>query len=438
MISLNELKEDLSTTTATESIGRIVSMNGQLIRVRIPYASVGNLCEIERPGLTSLRAQVVGFDGELATLSVLDRCNGVAAGLTVRSSAQNAVVKFNPAQFGQILDPLGKPLLKSNSAVCSNHGVALKLMAQPPNPMERKRISEQFFTGIKSIDGLCSLAAGQRMGLFAGPGIGKSTLLGMIARNSSADVNVIALIGERGREVREFVEDALGEEGLKKSILIVATSDETPIRRKLAACTATAIAEHYRACGKNVLLLFDSLTRYARAVRDVGFSSGELPVRQGYTPSVYTEMPELLERAGCSAVGSITAIYTVLTANFDEMDALSEEVKSLLDGHIVLSNTVAAEGIRPAVDIERSVSRLMNAIHTPEYLKVVSNVVKMIHTLRESKELLALGGSLDEYSENVIKLEGEIKNALNQGIQDTAQIDNTREMFRELSRHLIA
>jgi FliI/YscN family ATPase len=271
-------------------------------------------------------------------------------------------------------------------------------------------------TGIRAIDLCCPIGFGQRIGLFAGPGVGKSTLLGIIAKNASVDRIVISLVGERGREVKEFIEESLGAEGLQRSIIIVSTSDEPPIRRKLAAMSATRIAEYFRDRGERVLLLIDSLTRTARAIRDVSLSAGELPVRQGYTASVFEELPRILERAGTSPSGSITAIYTILAEALEEQDILSEEMKSLLDGHIVLDRKLAQSGLFPAINVTKSLSRLTHRLLSDEEILHIRTLLEILHRLMNDKELLQLGGIADSKLKFCMEQERELLDFFHHGI----------------------
>lgn len=329
------------------------------------------------------------------------------------------------------MDSLGEPMDGSkigDDKIGCDYTVR-EIAAPPPHPLARTPISAPLITGIRSLDSCCTIGAGQRVGLFAGAGTGKSTLLGMIARNTDAEVIVVALVGERGREVREFISDSLGNKGLRRSVVVVSTSDDTPIRRAAAPLTATAIAEYFRDQGKNVLLLVDSITRTARALREIGLAAGELPVRQGYTPSVFSELPRLLERGGTNEKGSITAIYTVLTAAENDIDPIAEEIKSILDGHIVLSSQVAREGIRPSIDLLNSVSRLYTKLNSDVTLKANGKLIQALSRLRRDRDISLLGGTPDPELKSIIEAEGSIRSFLNQG---THEVNNYEESLGRL------
>jgi FliI/YscN family ATPase len=290
---------------------------------------------------------------------------------------------------------------------------------------------------VRAIDTFCPIGYGQRLGIFAGAGVGKSTLLGMIARHADVDVCVIALVGERGREVQEFIHECLGEEGLARSVVVVATSDESPLRRLIAPQTATSIAEYYRAQGLRVLLLVDSLTRTARAIREVELAAGEPPVRQGYTSGVYTELPRLLERAGNDDSGSITALYTVLTTGEQDSDPLADEIKSILDGHLVLSQQVQLEGIRPAIDVLRSVSRLREKLQSEEVRVCMENLLTVLGRLRRDRDIVLLGGSPDPALRTALRIEPELKRFLSQRPKDHTTSKELHLMLEELSKHYL-
>ena len=309
-----------------KSFGRVIGIQSGLIEAEIPFASLGDLCSL-KSGNKFIPCKVVSFNRSKTLLAPFDDTLGIGPMDTVISNSSTPSISLPENPIGMILNAFGTPLDKSLDNI---KNIKRNLVSSPPNVLSRKVIDKPFITGITAIDSLCTLGKGQRIGLMASAGVGKSTLLGMIAKNAQVDVTVIALVGERGREVNEFIQDILGPEGLAKSVLVVTTSDESAVRRSIAASTATSIAEMYRSQGKNVLLLVDSITRTARAIRDLSLVAGELPVRQGYTPSVYSELPKLFERAGNDEHGSITAIYTVLTPSEDDLDPLGEEIKSLL------------------------------------------------------------------------------------------------------------
>ncbi len=397
------------------SEGRVTGTRGPLVLARLPYASVGDSCRI---GINGLSAQVVGFDGEIVSLAPLDGTAGVHMGARVENTGLpfSFDLRFNPS--GQVLDARGGFVRSISGKKENRTPVRLFADAPSPKPLERLSICEPFDTGIKSIDALLTIGKGQRVGIFAEAGVGKSTLLAMIARNAAADVRVIALVGERGREVNAFIEESLGEETRADTVMVVSTSDESAVRRALAPKIATSIAEYYRAQGNHVLLLIDSLTRTARAIREIGLAMGEIPVRHGYTPSVYTELPRLIERTGFSSTGAITAVYTVLTGNDGENDPLGEELKSLLDGHFVMSNSLAALGIRPAVDVTSSCSRLFSSLHSPQYIEKRDQICRLVSRLKRDKEILMLGGVPDAELSRALKMENMLYDFLSQSASE--------------------
>jgi FliI/YscN family ATPase len=404
------LPDILRRSRQFETSGTIVATKGPTLTARMPQVTIGELCTVERPDGSTVPAQAIAFENDLVSLAPLDEIQGLNPGAKVVGSGNAPTIRVSNDLLGKVVDCLGNTL--NSESQCT--GTPSSIFNRPPDPLKRQPIKKIFETGITAIDGLCTIGRGQRIGLFAGAGVGKSTLLGMITRNAEVDVVVTALVGERGREVREFIDDCLGTDGMARSVLVVATSDESPLRRMLAPLTATTIAEHFRAQGKNVLLLVDSLTRTARAIREVGLAAGELPVRQGYTPSVYTELPKLLERAGNDSIGSLTAIYTVLTNGEGETDPLGEEIKSILDGHIYLSSAVAQRGIRPAIDLTESVSRVLTAIQPHSYITKIQGVIRMLSRLKRDREILLLGGTPDPELQAAIMLESQLERLLNQ------------------------
>ncbi|MCB0318652.1 MAG: FliI/YscN family ATPase [Bdellovibrionales bacterium] len=414
------------------SYGEVTGIFAGLIEAEIPNVALGDVCTVHTK-TNKITCKVVSFNNYKTLLAPFTGLEGIAAKDKISSTLKPPYISLPANPVGMILDAFGNPL-KVDRKITK---YKCQLDCKPPKPLSRKLISEPFITGISAIDCLCTLGKGQRIALIAGAGLGKSTLLGMIAKNASVDVSVIALVGERGREVNEFIEDILGEDGLKKSVLVVTTSDESAIRRSVAASTATAIAEMYRAQGKNVLLLVDSITRTARAIRDLSLQAGELPVRQGYTPSVYNELPKLFERAGNDENGSITAIYTVLRANDTDIDPLSEEIQSLLDGHILLTQNMIDWGIRPAIDFSTSISRISNRINS-SMNQTNANYTKQIFTrLLKDKELLAFGGTPDPELEAALKVEHQLRKFLSQTSQEVRSIDRSYKMQTDLVVHYL-
>lgn len=432
------LSRALDSSPGLQSTGRVLATRGPLIIASIPLVAKGDLCLVNLRGGRLLLAQVAAFDGEAVSLAPFDDFDGLTPGAQVKSTGSVPKIRMSNNMLGSVVDALGIPRGLESSRFQNDHlnGIQIPVVQSPPDPLERSPISTILPTGIRSIDGLCTLGYGQRIGLFAGAGVGKSTLLGMIARNAAVDVSVIALVGERGREVNDFIEESLGQEGLKKSIVVCATSDETPLRRFMAVQTATAIAEYFRARGKHVLLLVDSLTRVARAIRDVSLAAGELPVRQGYTPSVYTQLPMLLERTGTDRKGSISAIYTILINGEQELDPLGEEIKSLLDGHLVLDSRMARLGVRPAIDPLASISRLLPRLHEPDYTKAVETILCLMGRLRKDKDLLLFGGTPDAQLKIALELEPALLGLLNQSTQYCAGLKNTLQEFTDLAKEV--
>ncbi len=369
--------------------GRVVGAVGLLIESQGPPAKLGELCLIERGRReTPLQVEVVGFRNGRTLLTPLGELTGVSPGSEVIPTRQTASVGVSDALLGRVLDGLGNPVDGKPALPIATR---YPLNAEAPPALERPPLRTPLPLGVRAIDALLTCAYGQRIGIFAGSGVGKSTLMGMIARNTAAEVNVIALIGERGREVREFIEDSLGEEGLQRSVLVVATSDQPAIVRQKAAFTATAIAEYFRDQGKQVVLMMDSLTRLAMAQREIGLSAGEPPAARGYTPSVFALMPRLLERAGNSARGSITALYTVLVDGDDLNDPIADTARAILDGHIVLSRALTQQGHYPPIDVLASLSRVMPNIVAPEHLHAANRLRRMLAAYKEAEDLIAIG-----------------------------------------------
>jgi flagellum-specific ATP synthase len=365
---------------------------GLLIEADGPIASVGEVCSIyshsSDGSKQSIYVEVVGFQGSTTLLMALGETAGIRPGDMVEASGSGLMVPVGESMLGRVLDGLGVPM-DGGPAL---HGLSrVAAVAQPPAPLERQMISEQLSTGVRAIDGLLSLGVGQRMGIFAGSGVGKSTLLGMIARNCEADVNVICLVGERGREVREFIENDLGEEGLKRSVVICATGEMPALVRIKAALTATAIAEGFRDQGKSVLLMVDSVTRFAMAQREIGLAVGEPPSTKGYTPSVFALLPKLMERAGMGPKGAITALYTVLVEGDDNNDPIADAARGILDGHIVLSRSLTSRGHYPPIDILQSLSRTMPFVTTANQVRQANKVRELIAAYKDVEDLVSIG-----------------------------------------------
>jgi len=370
--------------------GTVEHVIGLLIEGKGPVSSLGDMCDIyPRSSCTAIKAEVVGFKGPSVLLMPLGEIRGVHPGSMIINRGEKATVQVAPELQGRVLDGLGKPLDQQGLLTT---GAAYALYAEPLNPLCKRRIDTPLDLGIRALNGLLTCGKGQRLGIFAGSGVGKSMLLGMMARHTCADVNVIALLGERGREVREFLERDLGEEGRKKSVVVVATSDQSPLVRMRGAYVATAIAEYFRDQGKDVLLMMDSLTRFAMAQREVGLAVGEPPMTKGYTPSVFALLPKLLERAGTAeGQGSITGFYTVLVEGDDFNEPLVDAARSVLDGHILLSRALAAKNHYPAVQILPSLSRVMRDITTPAHQELSGKLREILAVYEEAEDLINIG-----------------------------------------------
>ena len=390
-VDLGAYLDRLDTVSPVEVRGRVKEVVGLVVKATAPEAWVGELCEIHNPrSKTPVKAEVVGFEGGDVLLMPLGELTNIGPSSEVMPLGRSLTVKVGQGLLGRVLDGLGEPMDSAEKGPldCSED---YPVNGHPPDPLRRQRVSRPLSIGVRAIDALLTCGEGQRIGLFAAAGVGKSTLLGMIARNTEAEVNVIALIGERGREVRDFLEQDLGPEGMKRSVVICATSDKPSLVRLKGAYVATAIAEYFRDQGKRVMLLMDSVTRFARAQREVGLACGEPPARAGYTPSVFAELPKLLERSGNSDKGSITAFYTVLVAGDDMNEPVADEVRSILDGHIVMSRDLAAREHYPAISVLDSVSRVMRAVSQPEHLRASNRMRETMAVYESSRDLILLG-----------------------------------------------
>ncbi len=371
--------------------GRVIQVVGTIIKASIPGVKVGEVCILRDPWTrTEMQAEVIGFTKESVLLTALGQMSGLSAQTEVIPTRRVHMVPVGEALLGRVLDGLGRPI-DTETRGPLHPEAHYPVYADPPNPLERKIISKPISLGVRALDGMLTCGEGQRMGIFAAAGGGKSTLLAQIVRNTEADVTVLALIGERGREVREFLEKDLGEEGLRKSVVVCSTSDRSAMERLKAAYVATSIAEYFRDRGKRVLLLMDSVTRFGRAQREIGLAAGEPPTRRGFPPSVFSELPKLMERAGNSAKGSITALYTVLVEGDDMTEPIADETRSILDGHIILSRRLAQMNHYPAIDILQSVSRCQNAIITKEHRADASRLRSILAKYAEVELLLRIG-----------------------------------------------
>lgn len=420
---------NLADKTYEKSLGKVVKVIGLTIESIGPKANLNDLCRIvSKDKKQSIMAEVVGFRDDRILLMPYGSVEGVGIGSTVESMKEPLKVYVGESLLGKTLNGLGKPIDNSELELHTGYSVE----AEPPDPLKRKLIDEVLPLGVKAVDAMITVGKGQRIGIFAGSGVGKSTLLGMFARNTKADINVIALIGERGREVREFIERDLGKEGLKRSVVVVATSDKPALIRKKAAKTATAIAEYFRDQGKDVLLMMDSLTRFSMAQREIGLASGEPPVSRGYPPSVYSEMPKLLERAGNSEQGSITGLYTVLVDGDDFNEPITDTARGILDGHIMLTRKFANKNHYPAVDVLQSISRVMFSIITKEHKEAAGRLKMVLATYGEAEDLINIGaykaGSNKNIDYAISKIEA-VNDFLKQDVNEKQEFGQSIDML---------
>ena len=421
----------------TETIlfnGLVSRVRGMLIESNGPQSVIGEICyiKISRTG-ESIPAEVIGLDGKTVQLMAFGETKGIEIGCKVVATGSVLKVGVGRQLLGRVLDCMGKAADGKKEITPETFYPAI---ASPPDPMSRRSIKKRIVTGIRAIDSLLAIGEGQRMGIFAGSGVGKSTLLGMIARNTNADVNVIALIGERGREVIDFLERDLGEEGLKRSVVVEATSDQSPLARIRGAYTATAIAEYFRDQGKNVMLMFDSVTRFAKAQREIGLAIGEPPATRGYTPSVFETLPKLLERSGTAQKGSITAFYTVLVDGDDMDEPISDTVRGILDGHVILSRRLAEARHYPAIDVLASISRLANRVSGEKTKEACAYVRKLMATYAESEDIINVGAYQKGSNPNIdlaIDAHDSIDSFLEQEELEQVTIGDTMQKLAELA-----
>ncbi|WKZ31866.1 MAG: flagellar protein export ATPase FliI [Thermodesulfobacteriota bacterium] len=407
--------------------GRVTRVVGLVMEGLGPGSSVGEFCHVyPKDGHEPIQCEVVGFSDDKILLMPLGEVRGIGPGSKIVSKRVSASVKVGPGLLGRTLDGLGSPLDGLGSFEAETE---YPLYSTPPNPLSRKRIEEPLNVGIRAINSVLTVGKGQRIGIFAGSGVGKSVLMGMMARNTEADVNVIGLIGERGREVKEFIEKDLGEEGLKRSVLVVATSDQPPLLRMRAPMVATAIAEYFRDQGKNVLLMMDSISRFCMAQREIGLAIGEPPATKGYPPSVFAHLPRLLERAGTSeGKGSITGFYTILAEGDDVNDPVADAARAVLDGHIVLSRELAHQAHYPAIDVLSSISRVMNDIVNPEHRKAATRLRSVLSTYKKAYDLISIGAykkGSDPAVDHAIEVIDKVNAFLRQDISEGVGYDNS-------------
>lgn len=433
ILDLTSYVEAVDWISPFEIRGRVTELVGLLIRANVPGARVGEVCLIRSAHQAqALQAEVVGFRGSEVILMPLGDIGDVAMGAEVVSTGKSLRVPVGESLLGRVLNGLGKPI---DNLGAIDTGTEYKVFSLPPNPMSRERVTKPFATGIRALDGVLTVGTGQRVGVFAAAGVGKSTLLGMLARNTEAEVNVIALVGERGREVRDFLEQDLGAEGLKRSVIIVATSNEPSLVRLKAAYVATAIAEYFRDQGKKVLLMMDSVTRFARALREVGLARGEPPTRAGFPPSVFSELPRLLERTGNSDKGSITAFYTILVEGDDMTEPIADETRSILDGHIVLSRNLASAGHYPAIDVGQSVSRVMSTVATAPHVEAARKLREVLATYEAQKDLILIGAykqGSDKRTDYAISKLDTVNAFLRQNVEENSPANQTVNHLRKM------
>jgi flagellum-specific ATP synthase len=413
--------------------GKVTDVVGLVIVSMGPNASLGEICVVtDREGNEVCKAEVVGFkDGKVLSIA-LGEVQNISPSCEIKALGKNFQIGVGMELLGRVIDGLGNPIDGKGEIKCTAY---LPIHSQPPNPLERERILEPLQTGVRSIDGLLTVGKGQRLGIFAGSGVGKSVTMGMIARYTSADVNVITLIGERGREVREFIEKDLGEDGLKKSVVIVATSDKSALIRMKGAFIGTTMAEYYRDRGMDVVLMMDSITRFAMAQREIGLTVGEPPTTKGYTPSVFAILPKLLERAGNTKSGSITGFYTVLVDGDDMNEPIADAVRSILDGHVVLSRRLANKGQFPAVDPLQSISRVMPDIVSSDHKKRAVAFNEILATYKEAEDLINIGayvkGSNPQIDHALTKI-NLLRNFLKQEITEKAVFEETVSRLNQI------
>lgn len=435
MISIEKYKKIINETQTMKEIGKVIRIIGLVIEADGPSSSIGDLCHIyideKKP---PINAEVVGFKDNIIQLMPLGDMEGLKPGSVVINTGEPMKIKVGYELLGRVLDGLGNPI-DTNIEIKSNKYYSTS--TKNINPLARKKIDEPLSLGIRSVDGFMTVGKGQRMGIFAGSGVGKSTTMAMIAKNTTADMNVIALIGERGREVREFIENSLGEEGLKRSVVIVATSEQPSLVKIKAAFVATAIAEYFRDCGHDVLFMLDSTTRISMAQREVGLAIGEPPATRGYTPSVFALMPKLMERTGAGEKGTITGLYTVLVEGDDFNEPISDTARSILDGHIMLSRELAHKNHYPAVDVLQSISRVMNEIVPKEHKDAAAKIRNMLAIYQKNADLINIGAYIKGTDPNIdkaLELNSTINEFLTQSTDDSCPFEDTINRLLEISK----
>lgn len=431
-----KVQSAINSTMTLQRIGRVIKVVGMVIESDGPKAPIGEICILrDRYGKEISRTEIVGFLENNRILSmVLGELSNIAPGMEIVATGTSLKVGISDNLLGRVINGLGEPIDGLGPIFSKSKR---SIYAIPPNPLQRKRIQDVIFTGIRAIDGMLTFGKGQRVGIFAGSGVGKSTLLGMIARNTSADINVIALIGERGREVKEFIEKDLGVEGLQRSVVVVATSDNSPLLRVKAALSATAIAEYFRDFGMDVMLMMDSATRLAMAQREVGLTIGEPPTTKGYTPSVFSLLQKTMERAGTSDIGSITGLYTVLVEGDDMNEPIADAARGILDGHIVLSRKLASLNHYPAIDVLESISRVKNDIIQQDHKAASLNLQEILATYRSAEDLISVGAyqsGTNAKIDRAIGLIDSINTFLKQEIDEPSQFEDTIDCVIDIAQ----
>ena len=435
IVDLKKIQRHLHQVSSYKIKGRVNELIGLVVRATVPGVRVGDLCFIDTHEQTQpIKAEVVGFKDNDVLLMPLGNLEGIAPGSFVTPTGSCLSIPVGEALLGRIVDGLGDPLDvdKKGPLDCQEY---YPVHRNPPDPLKRVRVTRPISVGIKVIDALNTVGEGQRIGIFSAAGVGKSTLIGMISRNSEADINVIGLVGERGREVRDFLEQDLGEEGLKRSVVVVATSDQPSLVRAKAAYVATAIAEYFRDKGKKVFLMMDSVTRFARALREIGLAVGEPPARQGYTPSVFSTLPRLLERSGNSEKGSITAFYTILVAGDDMNEPVADETRSILDGHLVMSRELANRGHFPAIDVSDSLSRVMANIVDPDHLAASQKLKEVVAAYEKERDLILIGAyesGTDPRVDYAIEKIEEVNQFLRQGVNEPVHLQESTDQLKAI------
>ena len=432
--SLAKYQRCVDTACTIQANGKVTNIVGLVIEAQGPVSRLGTICDIYTKGNShKISAEVLGFKDNKVLMMPLAEIRGIGPGCPIVARQQRAVIPVGPGLLGRVIDGLGNPIDNKGPIPAERE---YPIYGTPINPLSRKRISKPLDLGIRAINGLLSVGCGQRLGIFAGSGVGKSVLLGMIARKTAADVNVIALIGERGREVNEFIEKELGKEGLERSVIVVATSDHLPLIRMRGAFIATAIAEFFRDQGRHVNLMMDSVTRFAMAQREIGLALGEPPTTKGYTPSVFTLLPKLCERAGTSANrGTITGLYTVLVEGDDTNEPIADALRAILDGHINLTRDLATQNHYPAIDVLSSISRVMDDIINPEQRRYANQLKETLAIYRKAEDLINIGAYVDGSNPKIdfaIDMIEKINHYLKQEIDETTPFDESISQLTQL------